>query len=132
MEHRVSLNSNGFTLIEFLVALVIMSIGLLGLLQTVNYALYYNLENEYRREAIVLADERMTLEKTKTFSQISTVSRTTVTPRMVMNGFKNYSIARTGTTVTDNTKQVEYEIRWGHKNKRYSHSIVSLISQHAQ
>jgi len=132
MGQIVNSNNSGFTLVEFLVAMVIMMVGLLGLLQTVNYALHYNLENEYRREASLIADEKMTNEKTKTFAQISTVSNVTLTQRKILNGFKNFSVAKRGTTITSNTKQVEYEIRWQHKSKRYSHSIVSLLSQQAE
>lgn len=129
---RVNINKTGFTLIEVLVAMVIMSVGILGLLQTVNYALHHNLENEFRREAILIADERMAREKIKPFSMIPVFNYVSSVQRPVYNGFKVYSAAYTGTTLTDNTKQVEFEIRWRHKNKRFSHSIVSLISQYAQ
>lgn len=132
MGQIVNSNDNGFTLIEFLVALVIMSVGLLALLQTVNYALHYNLENEFRREASLIADERMAKEKIKPFATIPVFSYVSSVRRPVYNGFKNFSAAYTGSALTANTKQVEYEIRWQHKNKRFSHSVVSLISQYAQ
>jgi type IV pilus assembly protein PilV len=128
----VNINNRGFTLIEFMAAMIIMSIGLLGLMQTVNYALHHNLENEYRREATLIADEKMAREKTRPFAIISTVSSVSLEQRKIYNGFKNFSVARTGITVTNNTKQVEYEIRWRNKDKRFSHSIVSLLSQQAE
>ena len=71
----VNTNNQGFTLIEFLVAIVILMVGLLGLLQTVNYAIVNNTTNQLRQEALLLADERMNLEKSKKFTAISTHTR---------------------------------------------------------
>jgi type IV pilus assembly protein PilV len=135
MELHVNSNKCGFTLIELLVAIVIMSVGLLALLQTVNYALYYNLENQLRQEAMLIADAQMVHEKAKPFAQISTsLTANTVirVDRPVNNGFKNFSVARRGTVITGNTKQVEYEVRWKHRNKNYTHSVASLVSQFEQ
>ncbi len=66
-------NRSGFTLIEFCFAVLIMMVGLMGLLQTINMATLHNLGTVLRNEAISLADEQMVM--TKTFSQSAGVTK---------------------------------------------------------
>jgi type IV pilus assembly protein PilV len=57
MEPLVYTNNRGFTLMEVLVAIVILSVGMLALLQTVNVALVHTSTNMLRDEAVQQADE---------------------------------------------------------------------------
>ena len=50
-------DNRGFTLIEVMVAILIMTIGMLALLQTVNLAIVHNTSNKLRNDGIVFADE---------------------------------------------------------------------------
>jgi len=52
-------NNNAFTLIEFVVSVLILTVGLLGLLQTINTAISNNMGNTLRNEATVVADEQL-------------------------------------------------------------------------
>lgn len=126
----VNTNNRGFTLIEFLVAVAIMTIGLLGLLQVVNYAILHNMTNQMRQEAYLLADERISVETAKPFELISTpgAARGSSVQRVVNGAFRNYSIIRTNTAPTGKTKQVDLQIHWKYKNIPYTHSIVTLVT----
>lgn len=124
-----SSNENGFTLIEFLVALVILSVGLLGLLQTVNYSIETNMTTQLRDEAVRLADERMSAETSRVFDAISTTTSQQPVKVNVMNAFKNYSVVKSTTAVTANTKNVQIQIVWHYKGTRYNHIITSLVSK---
>jgi type IV pilus assembly protein PilV len=129
MEH-IFKNGKGFTLIEFLVALVIISVGLLALLQSVNLSLAENVRTTLRNQAVTLADERMTLEKTKPFDCISTTTSKTFFNVKTRNSFENYSVERIGTKLTDNTKSIEIDVIWKNKGTRYIHTISSLVSKY--
>jgi type IV pilus assembly protein PilV len=128
----------GFTLIEFLVAIVILMVGLLGLLQTVNLAIVTNLENILRTDAVMLADERLMEQRAKTFNAISTNNRITYISRTTRGGFNNYSVRTTGTVVTTTdlgeprSKQVDINVSWRAKGKRFVHSVSSIISTFPQ
>lgn len=138
-------NNRGFTLVEFLVAIVILMVGLMALLQCVNIAIVRNLENQLRNEAISLADERLAIEMAKTFTLISSVPTSRVQlRRSINNAFKNYSVIRSGSTIPDVSglpvserdsadavfsKVVNVRVSWRHKNLRYEHNMSGMASR---
>jgi type IV pilus assembly protein PilV len=128
-------NRRGFTLIEFLVAIVITMVGLLGLLQSVNLALQHNLNTQLRNEAVTVADDFLNREISKTFDLISTATSSPQAPlglftanRKVAAGFKIYSVQRTGLSFS-NSKQVNINVIWRHKGTRYQHETTAIISK---
>ena len=121
-------NRAGFTLVEFLVAILIMMVGLLGLLQTVNTSLSHNLANQLRNEAVAVADRQMSLEMAKGFDLVSTTSMSTYVTRPVLTGFRNFSVIRSGAAFS-NSKQVNFEVRWNYKGVPYSHQVYGGISK---
>jgi type IV pilus assembly protein PilV len=134
MEQSVYLNKAGFTLIEFLVAIVIMMVGILALLETVNVALKLNLANQLRNEAVMIADGKMALEMTKPFALISTNATPNTTPitRNVNNAVKTFTVTKAGTLITNTAKSVDVSVSWSYKNTPYTHSVQSLISAYGQ
>lgn len=124
----MSRNNGGFTLIEFLVSIVILMVGLLGLLQTVNVALSHNLITQMRNEAVAVADNQMSIELGKGFDNVSTTPKNDFERRPVLNGFKNFSFSRSGATMS-NSKQVNFEVRWNYKGSQYNHNLYGGISK---
>lgn len=120
--------SGGFTLLEFLVAILILSVGLLGMMQAVDNAINHNMTTQLRDEAIRLADERMALEKAKPFMAISTTTKRDNVRIMMVKGFKNYSVVKKGSGITVSTKNVQIDVFWRHKGTRFNHVISSLVS----
>lgn len=130
---RIVSTNLGFTLIEFLVAIVIMMVGLLGLLQAINVSLSHNKINELRLEATAVADAEMVKEMSKGsgligFQHISTTTKQYSVKKSIASGFRSYSVVKTGNQVTENTKEVIVEVRWKHRGKSYSQSSASLIT----
>lgn len=121
-------NDTGFTLVEFLVAIVILMVGLLGLLQTVNFALQHNLNTQLRNEAVTVADNFMAREMAKSFDNVSTTTKNMSESRQILGGFKMYSVQRSGTLLT-NSKMVNIRVWWKHKGSSYSHETSSVISK---
>jgi type IV pilus assembly protein PilV len=123
----VSSDNHGFTLVEFLVAIVIMMVGLLGLLQAVNLGLVENMSSQLRAEGVATADWYLAREMSKTFDLVSTSTSTSTVNRPILNGFKLYSVARTGTSYSK-SKVVNFRVSWQYKRARYSHETASIIS----
>jgi len=133
---RVFSDKRGFTLIELMVAIVILSVGLLALLQSVNLAISHNLVTELRFEGTQVADEELAKElakgsSTTGFAAISTNTRRYTVQRIIptsLNAFKSYSLVKTGAFVTANSKQITIEAAWRVKGQRYTQSATSLIT----
>lgn len=132
---HVYLNNKAFTLIEFLVAIVIMMVGLLGLLQAVNVSLSHNRQNQLRNEAVSVADAYMAQELTKGFEAVSTSQKNYTQveqiPWRTLNAMQNYSATRTGSSY-QNSKEVRYQIIWRYKGVRYTHETASVLSKAQQ
>ncbi|KAB0664837.1 prepilin-type N-terminal cleavage/methylation domain-containing protein [Oryzomonas japonica] len=125
----VMLDDNGFTLIEFLVAIVILMVGLLGLLQAVNVSLNHNLQNQLRTEGVVVADEEMAREMAKGYDLVSTSTKSyVISKRPVLNAFKNFSVTRSG-TILQNSKQVSIAVSWHHRGVSYNHGAAAVITK---
>ena len=131
------LNNKGFTLIEFMVSILIMTVGLFGLLSAINVALSRNMETQLRNEAISVLDKEMARELSKGFNNISTT--TTPPPGMlrqsnIMNATVNYWLIRSGQTISSaganpTSKVVNYQVNWTYHNIPYSYNASSVSSQ---
>lgn len=122
-------NRNGFTLVEFLVSIVILMIGLLGLLQTINVAIDQDLGNVFRNEAVIVVDEMMMKKRAKTFDSVSTVVNKTSSEKRVVRGIpKTFTMTETVKSVTANSKQISITASWTKKNSTYNHSATSVVS----
>jgi len=128
MELPVKQDNNGFTLIEFLVSIVILMVGLLGLLQAVNISYSHNLQTQLRNEAVTVADSVMAGEVAKGYENASTSTSAIYVSRKILSGMKNYSVVRTGSSL-QNSKEITYEISWKYKGTRYTHNASGVISK---
>lgn len=127
----MSQNRAGFTLIEFLAAIVILMVGMLGLLQAVNVSVSSNMQNQIRNEALIVADRAMAHELAKGFDAVSTTTKYENTQRRVLNALKNYSVSRTGTAF-QNSKEVRFQVSWRYRGVRYTHDVGGLVSKAQQ
>lgn len=127
----------GFTLIEFCVATLIMLVGLMGLLQGVNIAYEQNLGNMLRNEAVCIVDEQMVAAinaatytadgVTATgFNSLVTIPAYSVTRKM-RGGSRTFSVLRTVTAQSTQTKEVNIKVSWTYKSKTLSHQATSLV-----
>lgn len=128
-------NKSGFTLVEFLVSIVILMVGLLGLLQAVNLAINHNLQNDLRNIAVGVADEEMSKLLAAGYDNISTVkaSSPASVDRQVLTAMKNYSVTRVITQVTSgaaaSTKQIDVNVSWKHKRIRYTLGASGMLTK---
>lgn len=126
------LNKSGFTLVELMAAMVIMLIGLLGLLQSVNIALEYNLKNQMRNEVTRIGDEAMNGMRTQPFD--ATFTPVTTIPTKLRNINRLYRVRRTVIAIPNPTPQVvsrqyQVDVTWKYKNVSTTHSVVSVRSR---
>ena len=130
------LNNKGMTLIEMLIALMLLLITSLAMMQTSLLAIQTNLANSLRDEAVNVAEERMNDLRNEPFTTtplftsdalLSGTTTTTVT-RKIRASSVPFDVRRTVAPDIDaNTKQVSVTVAWSYKNVPYTHSITTIL-----
>lgn len=121
-------DNSGFTLVELLAAMVIMLVGLLGLLQSVNIAMEYNLKNQMRNEVVRVAQDNMNDMRSRAFDSVS--STTIIVPTSLRNINRTYTVTRNViATGTDASKRYQVDVTWMYKNVPTTHSVMTVRSR---
>ena len=115
----------GFTLIEMLMALLVMTVGLLGLLQSVNVAYEHNTRNRLREEALLVAEEQMNLFRRMTSNAGSAYSNRVSVVRVVAGRDKKFRVLRENLPMSS-TRRLTVTVGWSFKNLSTTHTIYTL------
>nr|WP_145018398.1 prepilin-type N-terminal cleavage/methylation domain-containing protein [Geobacter argillaceus] len=126
-------NSNGFTLVEVMVAIVIMMVGMLGLLEAVNVAMEFNLKNQLRDEAVYMGERYMNELKGQGFDAIAATYATISTASKVRGAGKRIYVDRSSQVLSTDSvgptsKQLIVVIRWNYKGMQYQNRVMAPIS----
>lgn len=143
-------NIDGFSLVEVMIALVVLCLVFMGLMQSALLGIDSNMRNIFRDEAIRIATERMEETRSMPFNLVvsdpapgdNLMLPACVNPPVndggpyevaIQRDFRNIQNFPYGTrmTVTDldagpDTKQIQITVRWEYRNECYTHSIMSL------
>jgi len=121
------LASSGFTLVEVLMAMLIMMVGLLGLLQSVNVAYEHNVRNRLREEALLVGEEQMNIFRSLTTNSSLAYSNSLIAVRTVAGINKNFSITRENQPMSS-TRRLKVTVGWSFRKVSTSHAIYTLKS----
>ncbi|HZV82820.1 MAG TPA: prepilin-type N-terminal cleavage/methylation domain-containing protein [Geobacteraceae bacterium] len=137
----ISNRSRGFTLIEVMMAILILMVGMLGLLQAINLAMEVNLRNQLREEAVNVGERVMNEMRGRGFDNISVASTPTDTysypvyqvPSKIRGASRSYSVTRKSTVLSSVnslpvTKQLEILVNWTYKGITYENRVKAPIS----
>ena len=123
-------NSSGFTLIEVLVAIVIMMVGLLGLLQSINVATEYNLKNQLRDEAVYTGEKYLNEMKGRGFDNIAPTYPLISTASKIRGGAgKKMMIETSSTSLASDTKQLLVVVKWTYKGVTFENRVMAPVSK---
>lgn len=124
-----SKNNGGFTLIEVLIAIVILMVGMLGLLESINVAMEFNLKNHMRDEAVYVGEKYMNEFRGRGYSAIlGNFSSLTVTSK-IRGGKHNLTVDRSWSDMGASTKRLQVLVKWKYKGVEYENRVISPISQ---
>jgi type IV pilus assembly protein PilV len=129
VQTTVKPDNKGFTLIEVLVASVILTISMLGILQAITFSMQENLNNFSRNESVRIAEQRMNELRNLSFASLATGSSTVTRSFKKFN--KNFNVAWTVTSLTANSVAIQVVVSWTIRGKTNSHSVTSIISRGA-
>ena len=125
---RLMWPEEGFTLIEIMITLVIMSIGLMALAGLQVSAIRGNAFSKRLTTAISIAQSRLEQVKNTPYANIQSESSTQVA---VSNPNLNFTrqVTVTNNSPLPNTKRVEVTVTWTQASKTYTVPISTIISQ---
>lgn len=143
MQVSVVKNKKGVTLVEVMIALVILLLVSLALMQTALVSINANMNNVLRDEAISIAEQRMTEARSMPYASLATDAIAlggTECPGVFATGLtvyrnfrnvisKEFCTNRTVTTlgVAKDATQVTVQVTWNWKGEAFTHTISSLI-----
>ncbi len=126
MEQPVLLNNRGFTLVEVLIALVVLLLVSLALMQTALVGIDANMLNVLRDEAVKIAETRMSETRNTAFDTIAADNITVPRNFRNISGF-SYNVGRTVTNFGTDNRQITITVAWNWKGNPYNHTITTII-----
>ena len=126
-------SDSGFSLVEVIMAILILMVGMLGLLQAINLATETNLRNQLRDEAVFVGERVMSELRGRGFDNISATYAATTLPSRLRGVSRTYGIQKSSTVLsTENalpvTKQLRVVVTWTYKGVGYQNEVVAPIS----
>jgi prepilin-type N-terminal cleavage/methylation domain-containing protein len=123
----VQRNKKGFTLIETLIAVSILTIAMLAMLNTIVISFQYGMRNSIRNEAIKMAEKKMNELRNTTFSSLA--SSTSTETRTFRNLTVTYTQQWTVSVLSTTSTAINVAVSWTYMGQPYTHSTASIVSQ---
>ena len=130
MKRIVCRNKKGFTLVELLVAMLVMSIGLMAVLDGLTSYIRINMENQMRHEGMRIGEAALETLRNSDFYQVQggTVTITSPETRRIRNYDISYTITWTPTSISSSSVAVQVAVTWVFRNITHRHDAASVIS----
>lgn len=123
-------NRSGFTMLELLVAMVILMLGMMALLTAATNAISLNMDNVLRDEAVQIADAKMRLVKGNKIATISApfqnLSTTTHENSKLRSKRLAYTITLSSSAAGANANLLQVLVSWSYKNTPKQHEFSTL------
>jgi type IV pilus assembly protein PilV len=123
-------NNRAFSLLEVLVAIVILMVGLLALLQAINLSIVTNLQNEMRTQGTMIGEDQMARIKSLPFSNITATGQKTLSvPVSMRSALINFSVTKSVDDISSTTKRINVGVVWHHRGNNYEHVVSSVVAE---
>jgi len=119
-------NKKGFSLIEVLVAVCILSISMLAILEAVVITIEHNLNNVSRDESVRIAEAKMNELRNTTFSTLASGSSSVT--RNFRRFTRTFNIQWTINNLSANSIAIVVMVTWTYKGIQHTHSVTSMVS----
>ncbi len=128
-------DNRGMTLIEVMIALMLLAITSLALIQSALVAMNINVTNELRDEAVSVAEQRMNELRNTPFTAADmlvtppTGVDENITRSIRSNPTFSFTINRMISQVNTDNRQVSLTVIWNYKDRQYRHGVSTVMRQ---
>ena len=127
------MNQKGFSLVEVMIALVILLLVSMGLFQTALLSIDSNMLNVQRDHATSINQELMAYTQTVPFDDMNNDGAVDVSP-LTLNDEKHIQLAGdfkyittiTITSINDDTKRIDSTVSWTWKDRPYAQTMSTI------
>ncbi len=120
--------SRGFTLLEVLVAMLILLFGMLGSMMAFTTVSERNLQNALRNEAVHIAQEHLERVRNTRYDAVPVGQNIFPVQRQFRKGFHMFNITQTVVAGT-NMKHVTVIIQWSFRERNFTYSSETLLGE---
>jgi type IV pilus assembly protein PilV len=122
--------THGFTLLEMMIAMLILMVGLLSMLTVVNLAIQTNAKNKLRELAVAVGEDQMRTLLATPIDTLRAVPYTDPGPARVCKPFLGYSagftITRKSTPQGNSSAELEVTVNWVQKGENHQHQLNTV------
>jgi prepilin-type N-terminal cleavage/methylation domain-containing protein len=119
-------NRLGFTLVEVMVAILILFVSMMAILYALSMSVEHNLNNIMFDEAVKISDRTMNELRAAAFGSLATGNNT------VARRFRGFSITFnvnwTVQNLSANSRAIQVIVGWTWKGRNHRHSATSIVS----
>lgn len=132
---KLKSNDSGFTLVEVLVAIVILMVGLLGVMQSLNLAIATNLQNEMRTQGTMIGESQMAKIKSLPFDRITGADERSFTmPVNMRSTIINYTVTKKVDSIpplaiSPTMKRVNVGVSWTHRGNNHDYVVSGVVAE---
>ncbi len=120
-------NNKGVTLIEVLIALVVLLIVFMGLIQASILSIEHNLRNEIREEAVRIATDNLTTARSASFDSVIDSGPDTITRNIRNISNFPFTVTRTVTDLNTDNKQVSIRVTYKYRDETYNYDLITTV-----
>lgn len=118
-------NEKGFTLVEVLVALLVLTVGMLAIFEGLVMYMTMNLNNLCRDEAVKIAEEKINYLRS---IGSSPGSGSEIIRRRIRDFNRNFLVNWDSNAISKTSYTIRVSVSWNISGKEYTHSALSILT----
>ncbi len=122
-------SNRGFSLIELLVAMVIIGVSVTGLMELSAVVMDNNLKNEIRNTAVEILSDHVNDLSNRPYNNVPTGVLTQVEIKAIRNFYERFTIIDNITVFSSGYKNIASKISWNYRNKNYNYTTDTVVNK---